>query len=86
MVKFVWQSPGPFCNTSVAELHEYPEGTTIESLAEDGHQMAIEHYERYASFDAGDADDDDDDEGFGVEPEYDYWWEEYDPEKHDCIL
>ncbi len=66
-MKKVFYSPGPYCNTDVYEVVDFGDWTpTEEQLADDGYQMAVDHYERYVSYDEDDND--------GMEPEYDYCW------------
>jgi hypothetical protein len=62
--QLVFYSPGPYCNTDTYEVIDFDTQPSEATLAEEGYQRAVEHYECYQDYDEDD----------GIEPEYDYCW------------
>lgn len=72
--------------TNFAQLEEFPDDVTNDQLHEAAFQASIENAEAYGWSYTGSDEFIEDDEDFISDSELDYYWEDYDPEKHDGIL
>jgi hypothetical protein len=74
--------------TDFAELVEFPDDVTEEQLDEAAWEASIENAERYGWSYTGSDEllDEDEYDDFITDSELNYYWQDYDPEKHDGLL
>ncbi len=88
MRKIVLRGSAKTVGTSFAELVEFPDDVTEDQLDRAAWHASIENAESYGWSYTGSDEllDDEEYDDYISDSELDYFWEEYDSEKHDGIL
>lgn len=77
---------GPTVGMDAWEPLQVDDNATDDEINRDAHDMCVEHYNSYG-YEGGGDDKFEEEFGSDIEMEYDYYFEDYNPEKHDgyCI-